>query len=923
MSAIVGLAQLACRRALARPELVAIRFAGMFLAVTLMAGVSLYSGAMGDAMLQQRIETSASNANLSVSLSGHALSPPAYAALDGYVRHGESADLGVPLGAPRVHHTTAILPLYRLGARGLHAGAVPLAAMGMDYYEGIENQVTIFDGSVSATTTGNGDIPVFVSGYTARSLKLRVGDRLAYRQAGEPPIAPAVMAAGIFVPDDVNSTFWDTNAGNTTYRALMAPNLAAFQAFARQAALFQPAYFWLQTADVHAIHLADSDAILAGIGRARSKVAALATGTVLITSLDDLINAFHDQYSLLSSILLILIAPVIVLMLYGIAVITTLTLDRQAGEIVLLRSRGATTGQVVALYLVEGVALAIVALTIGPFVGLPLAREIGKSSGFLSFNGGLPFTLSLRPDTYFYCALTALLCVLDGLIPAVGLARRSMLSYKHEQARPRRRPLWQRLYLDIAALAISLYGYNLLVQQGTVSSGDATAVVARDPLIAAAPLLFALGVTLLLTRILPRVAALGLRVLATYWSPPAFLAMQRVARAPSQPMRLVQLCTLTLTVGIFAATVAGVQSRNLSDQYLYQAGAPLRLGETLDRTHAPPSMANQTDTMPLAMHLALPGVTAATPALRYESFGNVINMTDSGTTVDMLGVDPATAARVMWYRPDFANQSFQHLLKYIQLPGENAIVSDSLLNATGLHVGDVFGVTLTNGTHVTFKIVADTGYFPSLDPSVNPFIVTNLAYLEKQSKSHGPNEVWLEAPLNQTALDAIAGEAGQWPRQVLSHIGLPPPDAAQGDPLKAGIYGVVSIGFLIAVTFVLLGFVTYAYLTLQDRLVEVATLQALGFSGRQVRLLLLFEEVFLLATAMIGGIVAGLLTVRLFLPYLPIAANVVPPFIVVMPWAAVGEFMLALTIVFIVVLTLHISFLLRLQVGRVLRLGDG
>jgi putative ABC transport system permease protein len=277
----------------------------------------------------------------------------------------------------------------------------------------------------------------------------------------------------------------------------------------------------------------------------------------------------------------------------------------------------------------------------------------------------------------------------------------------------------------------------------------------------------------------------------------------------------------------------------------------------------------------------------------------------------------------MWYRSDFANQSFQQLMQDIQAPGDNAIVSDSLLNATGLHVGDKFGVTVTNGTHVTFKIVANAGYFPSLDPTTNPFVVTNLTYLEKESKSHGPNEVWLQAPLNQTVLDTIVGDAGQWPRQVLSHEGLPPPDAAQGDPLKAGIYGVVSVGFLIAVAFVLLGFITYAYLTLQDRLVEVATLQALGFSGRQVRWLLLFEEVFLLATAMLGGIVAGLLTIRLYLPYLPIAANVVPPFIVVMPWAAVGEFILALTVVFIVVLSLHVSFMLRLQIGRVLRLGDG
>jgi putative ABC transport system permease protein len=923
MASIVGLVQLVFRRMLARPELVAIRFIGMLLAVTLVAGVSLYSGSMGDAMLQQRIDSSASNANISVSLSGQALSDSAYTALDGYVRHGESADLGVRLDAPHVHHNTAVLPVYRLGAKGLHVGAVPLATLGMDYYEGIANQVNLFSDSANLTSDAGGDVPVYVSVYTARSLKLRVGDRLAFRQIGHPPISPAMVIAGVYVATNPNSSFWDTNAGNATYRSLMAPNLASFQTYAGQAAVFQPDYFWLQTIDVGTVHLADANSILSGLDRARGKVAALAAGTVLITSLNDTINAFHDQYSLLSSILLILIAPVIALMLYGIAVMTTLTLDRQAGEIVLLRSRGATTGQVMALYLVEGVGLAVISVIVGPLIGLPLAREIGHASGFLSFNGGLPFTLSLRPDTYIYCALTAILCLLDGLVPAVGLARRSMLAYKRELARSRRRPFQQRFFLDFLALALSLYGLKLLVQQGTVSSGDATAVVANDPLIAAAPLLFAIGLTLLLTRLLPRIASIGLRLLGAYSSPPAFLAMQRIARAPSQPMRLVQLCTLTLTVGIFAATVAGVQSRNLSDQYLYQAGAPVRLGETLDRTGAPPSMASQTDIMPLAMHLTLPGVTAATPALRYESFGNVINMTDSGTTVDMLGVDPTTAAKVMWYRSDFADQSFQQLMRDIQSPGDNAIVSDSLLNATGLHVGDEFGVTVTNGTHVTFKIIADAGYFPSLDPTTNPFVVTNLTYLEKASKSHGPNEVWLQAPLNQTALDTIVGDAGQWPRQVLSHEGLPPPDAAQGDPLKAGIYGVVSVGFLIAVAFVLLGFITYAYLTLQDRLVEVATLQALGFSGRQVRLLLLFEEVFLLATAMLGGIVAGLLTIRLFLPYLPIAANVVPPFIVVMPWAAVGEFILALTVVFIVVLSLHVSFMLRLQIGRVLRLGDG
>jgi len=144
-----------------------------------------------------------------------------------------------------------------------------------------------------------------------------------------------------------------------------------------------------------------------------------------------------------------------------------------------------------------------------------------------------------------------------------------------------------------------------------------------------------------------------------------------------------------------------------------------------------------------------------------------------------------------------------------------------------------------------------------------------------------------------------------------------------GEQVSAGIYGVVSVGFLIAVAFVLLGFITYAYLTLQQRLAEVAILRALGLSQWQVRTLLLFEEVFLLGVAILGGIAAGLLTTRLFLPYLPIAASVVPPFVVVMPWLAVGEFVLTVLVVFVLVLSLHVSLLLRAELGGVLRLGDG
>ena len=75
-------------------------------------------------------------------------------------------------------------------------------------------------------------------------------------------------------------------------------------------------------------------------------------------------------------------------------------------------------------------------------------------------------------------------------------------------------------------------------------------------------------------------------------------------------MRLVQLLTLTLTMGVFAATVAGVEESNVADQRHYEAGSTVRLIEC--RIGVEPGKAVGL-TMPIAWHQALPGVRELVP----------------------------------------------------------------------------------------------------------------------------------------------------------------------------------------------------------------------------------------------------------------------------------------------------------------------
>jgi len=64
------------------------------------------------------------------------------------------------------------------------------------------------------------------------------------------------------------------------------------------------------------------------------------------------------------------------------------------------------------------------------------------------------------------------------------------------------------------------------------------------------------------------------------------------------------------------------------------------------------------------------------------------------------------------------------------------------------------------------------------------------------------------------------------------------------------------------------------------------------------------------------------LTTVLFLPYLPIAQNTVPPYLVIVPWTTVETFAGAVLLVFVLVLSAHASMVLRASLGRVLRLGE-
>src|SRR5690606_24395729 len=81
--------------------------------------------------------------------------------------------------------------------------------------------------------------------------------------------------------------------------------------------------------------------------------------------------------------------------IYYVILVSSLLAERRAEEIAMLRSRGASVGQLVAMSAAEAFALGLVAAFIAPIIASAAVSALGKTGTFESISGGgfLPFTI--------------------------------------------------------------------------------------------------------------------------------------------------------------------------------------------------------------------------------------------------------------------------------------------------------------------------------------------------------------------------------------------------------------------------------------------------------------------------------------------------------------------------------------------------
>jgi putative ABC transport system permease protein len=392
----------------------------------------------------------------------------------------------------------------------------------------------------------------------------------------------------------------------------------------------------------------------------RNEVQSQLTVTTVQSGLDTTLADYREKLFFTRLPLFALMLQVAGIVVLYLVIASAMAVDRQAGEIALLKSRGARTRQVMAVYVVEGLAIVAFATALGPLLATAGISALGLTPPFEDLSGGDPIDVPFTLWAMAFALGGSLLALGALLWPAYRASALSITRFRQAASRPPVQAAFFRYYLDLAVVAVAAFGFYQLRQRGSMVTerlfGDLTA----DPVLLATPSLFMLAVALVFLRLFPVLLSGLLWLAGRLRGPTVAVALTRMARAPAQHSRLILLLLLATAVGMFAAGFRATLDRGYEDRAAYRAGAAGRLGDIREPTNLPSAA--------FTRRIAeATGVADVLPALRMSGYYSPAVFESQGLT--LLGIDTGRLPAYAAWREDFGAPSLASLLEPLRRAG--------------------------------------------------------------------------------------------------------------------------------------------------------------------------------------------------------------------------------------------------------------
>ncbi len=491
-----------------------------------------------------------------------------------------------------------------------------------------------------------------------------VGDRLSVVPywTDATPYA-SVVISGLFQRNDPGAEFWYLDDGilksstGESFRTIpfYVSEKTFFSVLGTSFRNMTSTYAWLLAVDTGKINARNTTRARADIEAMKTRLGSTLFSYRQITELDRVLAEYDRRLFFTKVPMFVVMVLITAVILYYVVTLSSLLVEQQRGEIALLRSRGASSAQVLAVFVLEGATIAVLATVAGPLLASAAISILGYTPAFADLSGSARLDATISAGAYMMSALGGLLSFGALMVPAVHASHIGATRHRQLSARPPRQPAFQRYYLDVLLLVVSILLFRQLIEQGSVVATQVFGDVAVNQLLLAVPALMLVAAAMVLLRLFPLVMDIASRAFSRWLPAGLVMGVWQMARNPTHYARLSLLLILTAGLGIFAASFGGTLERSFRERVFYATGSEIRVEGVALNSRGP--------TMPLVeSYKDLPGVETASPALR--SVGHDLSRL-LGEDYTMLAVDRETFADVAWFRGDFTDKPVRELLESI------------------------------------------------------------------------------------------------------------------------------------------------------------------------------------------------------------------------------------------------------------------
>ncbi len=948
------------KRIIAQPGIVVATTLGLVIAIALMMSIPLYADAVYHRIFLENIATSEGGADAQnippltylFRYDGSIYSATEWEKIQPvhtYLTNRAGAELGLEQQFAVSYFGTDPFGIYASAESLFKENRTPLVWAGFATISDIENHITLVEGRFPNAASAAQDAPVEVLIYDDLATKLgfQVDENyIAYMQVrGQEGLIRDVQIpihiSGVWQATDPQESFWFFRPLSFEER-LIVPEETFSARLSGQLTGEIYTGVWYIVLDPTDLTHNDALALIRRSIVIQQQAAGLLPNIKLAKSpMDALIN-YQNSVNLLTILLYAFSIPILGLLLAFITLTSGLAVERRRNEVAVLRSRGAMALQMVGVAALEGLLLGLIALACSIPTGMTIASLIGQTRSFLDFSAQrAPLQINLSTSTLRFGLVGVALVVAAQVLPTIGAAQHTVVSYKREVARALRKPWWQRAWLDVLLFIPAGYGAYLLSQQGSLVTLEDTlgGTPYQNPLLFLVPALGIFALTLFFLRLMPLVMSIVAWIAGRTKAVGLLMATRHLARTPGFYTTPLILLVLTLSLSAFTASLAFTLDKHLTEQMYYSAGADMNfmdMGQGTENTLAAAytqSQSTETSTdedtgprwyfLPVTDYLNAPGVEKATRVGRFPAYSRMSSAAQTGV---FMGVDRVEFSQIAFWRADFASESLGGLMNALALDRNGVLVPRNFLQEHALLIGDnirVIVATYGQNNEIDFKVVGTFNYFPTWYPSEGPLFVGNLDYLFESAGGQFPYNVWLkttaDADYEHLGNQTLSTRLLDWLAPVLKI------NAEQQLPERQGLFGLLSVGFSAAAVLTVLGFLLYALFSFRRRFVEFGVLRAVGLSSSQMMAFLGWELAFLIVTGGVLGTGLGAAISKFFIPFLQVGvdeASRIPPYDPIIAWSAIFRVYALFGILFVVALVALVIMLRRMKIFQAIKLGE-